>query len=100
MKGLALVNELWKSGLTAKALGRILEALTKAPDVFDTENTSFLVLHMYALKTEIQLVRKEEKLESLAKNKIKGCLVHHVVELAALKAKVAEGVGRLKKGAK
>ena len=95
----ALLDELWRAGLTAKALGRILDALPDIRDVFNTPNASLLVLHMRGKETGMELI-KEGRNPSFNTRKRRDLPVHHVINLTALKAKVNAGIVKAEKGRK
>jgi len=95
----ALLDELWRSGLTAKALGRILEALPDIRDVFKVPNATLLVLHMRGTQTEMDLIREGSN-PNFNTTKRGDLPVRHIINLTALRLKVNGAIVKAKKGRK
>jgi DNA-binding transcriptional MerR regulator len=85
---MALVNELWKSGMTAKAIQRILDIPGVDSKYFEKPNLEELILHMRGHKTHIEAVYRMGG--KAVNEKPSNEYVQHRVRISAIKAFVDE----------
>ena len=97
---IALVNELWKAGMTKNALVRVLKEISSLRSAIEDEDAWGLVLHMRGKKTDIERIFGAAKSTRFRQETAKGYFVHHVVEVGALKSWINETIEKRWKGAK